>query len=237
MLSRPHTAVIVLGALSPLLASCGGDTSTSAAASRTTVAVAAGEDSCEVERTRLTAGAFTFAVTNKGSSTTEVYVYGQQQGRYTRVIGEVENIGPGTSRDLDVDLAGGSYEIACKPGQAGDGIRTSVTVSGEGASAVEGGDGGGGYDREIALSTDGTSITGLDGGATTGERIEFTLANGAGGPRVLEVKNPDGGVAGEVEIEAGATGKLVVELGTSGTWQVIVEGKGLDDLVVPLPVR
>ena len=121
----------------------------------------------------------TLAVTNKGSSTTEVYVYGEDDGEYTRVIGEVENIGPGTSRDLEVDLAGGSYEVACKPGQSGHGIRTPITVSGEGASSSAK---SGGYDREIELSTDGATITGLDGGATSGERIEFTLTNGADGP-------------------------------------------------------
>jgi len=232
VLSRPYAAVLFLGALSPLLASCGGDDAGARSASGTTVAVAAGDDSCDVERTELKAGAVTLDVTNKGSSTTEVYVYGEDDGRYTRVIGEVENIGPGTSRDLDVDLAGGSYEVACKPGQSGDGIRTPITVSGEGASSSE----QSAYDREIELSTDGKTITGLDGGASSGERIEFTLTNGADGPRVLEVKNPDGGVAGEVDVEAGATGEVVVELDAPGTWQVIVEGDGLADLVAQLPV-
>jgi uncharacterized cupredoxin-like copper-binding protein len=232
VLSRPYAAVLFLGALSPLLASCGGDDAGPASASGTTVAVAAGDDSCDVERTELKAGAVTLDVTNKGSSATEVYVYGEDDGTYTRVIGEVENIGPGTSRDLDVDLAGGSYEVACKPGQSGDGIRTPITVSGEGASSSE----ESAYDREIELSTDGKTITGLDGGASSGERIEFTLTNGADGPRVLELKNPDGGVAGEVDVEAGATGEIVVELDAPGTWQVIVEGDGLADLVAQLPV-
>jgi uncharacterized cupredoxin-like copper-binding protein len=235
VLSRPYAAVLFLGALSPLLASCGGDDAGPASASGTTVAVAAGDDSCDVERTEVEAGAVTLAVTNKGSSTTEVYVYGEDDGEYTRVIGEVENIGPGTSRDLDVDLAGGSYEVACKPGQSGDGIRTRLTVSGERASSTEEGEESG-YDREIELATDGQAITGLDGGATTGERIEFKLTNGADGPRVLELKNPDGGVAGEVEVAAGATGEMVVELDAPGTWQVIVEGDGLEDLVAQLPV-
>jgi uncharacterized cupredoxin-like copper-binding protein len=233
VLSRP--SVLILGALTPLLASCGGDGGGAAASSRTTVAVAAGDDSCDVERTELDAGAVTLAVTNKGSSTTEVYVYGERDGEYTRVIGEVENIGPGTSRDLDVDLSGGSYEIACKPGQRGDGIRTPITVVGEGDSSTEEGSESG-YDREIALSTDGRTITGPDGGAAIGERIEFKLSNGAAGSRILELKNPGGGVAGEVEIGAGATGELVVELDAPGTWQIIVEGDGVDDLVAQLPV-
>jgi uncharacterized cupredoxin-like copper-binding protein len=235
VLSRPSAPVLLLGVLVPLLAACGGDGGGAAASSGTTVAVAAGDDSCDVERTELEAGAVTLAVTNKGSSTTEVYVYGERDGKYTRVVGEVENIGPGTSRDLDVDLSGGSYEIACKPGQRGDGIRTPIRVGGKGASSAEEGEESG-YDREIELSTDGTAITGLDGGAAVGERIEFTLSNGADGARVLELKNPDGGVAGEVEIKSGATGELVVELDAPGTWQVIVEGDGVGDLVAQLPV-
>jgi iron uptake system component EfeO len=229
VLSR--SALLLVGALSPLLAGCGDDVGSSSAPG-TTVAVAAGDESCEVERTKLRAGAVTLAVTNKGTSTTEVYVYGEKDGAFTHVIGEVENIGPGTSRRLDVDLSGGSYEIACKPGQKGDGIRTPITVSGEAAESGE----ESGYDREIELSTDGTTITGLDGDASKGERIEFTLSNGADGPRVLELKNPDGGVAGEVEVARGATGEVVVELDAPGTWQVIVEGDGLDDLVAELPV-
>jgi iron uptake system component EfeO len=235
MPARPSVAVLFLGALSPLVVSCGGTDAGSSSGSGATVAVAAAEDSCAVERTELDAGAVTFAVTNKGSSTTEVYVYGEDGSKYTRVIGEVENIGPGTSRNLDVDLSGGSYEVACKPGQSGDGIRTRITVSGEGGES-EGEGEESGYDREIELSTDGTTITGLDGGANSGERIEFKLTNGADGPRTLELKDPDGGVAGEVQVEAGATGEIVIDLDAAGPWQVIVEGDGLEDLVAPLPV-
>jgi iron uptake system component EfeO len=232
VLSRPSAAAVLLGAL-PFVVSCGGGDVETDARTTTTVAVAAGEDSCDVERTDLEAGAVTFAVTNEGSSTTEVYVYGEDDGEFTRVVAEVENIGPGISRDLEADLAAGSYEIACKPGQTGDGIRTPITVTG-GGSAGESEEAG--YDREIELSTDGATITGLDGGATTGERIEFTLTNEADGVRILELKDPEGSVAGEVEVEPGATGEVVVDLDAAGTWQAIVEGEGLEDLVAGLAV-
>ena len=232
MLSRPSVAAVVLGAL-PFVVSCGGGDAETGSRTTTTVAVAAGEDSCDVERTELEAGAVTFAVTNEGSSTTEVYVYGEDEGEFTRVVAEVENIGPGISRDLETDLAAGSYEIACKPGQTGDGIRTPISVTGEG-SAGESEEAG--YDREIELSTDGATISGLEGGATSGERIEFTLTNEADGVRILELKDPEGSVAGEVEVESGATGEVVIDLETAGTWQVIVEGVGLGDEVVELPV-
>jgi iron uptake system component EfeO len=44
------------------------------------------------------------------------------------VMTEKENIGPGTSATVAVDLAAGAYEVACKPGMTGDGIRTALTV-------------------------------------------------------------------------------------------------------------
>jgi iron uptake system component EfeO len=46
-----------------------------------------------------------------------------------RVMGEVENIAPGLSRELIVELAAGTYETACKPGMIGKGIRNAFTVS------------------------------------------------------------------------------------------------------------
>jgi iron uptake system component EfeO len=45
-----------------------------------------------------------------------------------RVLGEVENVGPGLSRDLVVELEEGSYTTACKPGMTGDGITSDFAV-------------------------------------------------------------------------------------------------------------
>lgn len=90
------------------------------------VAVAASDSSCELSATKLDAGPTTFQVTNKGSKVTEFYVYAEGD----RIMGEVENVGPGLSRDLVVDLPKGSYEGACKPGMVGDGIRQTLSVTG-----------------------------------------------------------------------------------------------------------
>jgi iron uptake system component EfeO len=46
-------------------------------------------------------------------------------------MAEVENIAPGLSRELLAELPAGTYEAACKPGMIGDGIRTTLTVTGE----------------------------------------------------------------------------------------------------------
>ncbi|MDQ6873727.1 MAG: cupredoxin domain-containing protein [Actinomycetota bacterium] len=105
-----------------LLAGC------TATGGRSTVTVRATDTVCAVSKTKLAPGSYTFTVTNKGTTTTEVYVYGRSGGGFTRIIGEKEDIGPGTSATLRADLAKGSYQVACKPGQRGDGIRTTVAV-------------------------------------------------------------------------------------------------------------
>jgi len=233
-LSTRHALCLLVGA-SPLLLACGQGTPT-AGATDSAVAVAASDDGCALDRTDLEAGEVTFSVTNKGSSVTEVYVYGEEDGEYSKVLSEVENIGPGTSQELRVSLPAGSYEVACKPGQTGDGIRTPVTVSGEAAGSANSESSEEGYDREIELATDGTTLTGLTGGAEEGEVIEFKLTNNSAAARTLELKDPSGAVAGEVEVAPGSTEETVVELAAPGTWQVIVEGDGAEDIVSELAV-
>ncbi|MCW2605371.1 MAG: Iron uptake system component EfeO [Frankiales bacterium] len=94
------------------------------------VEVKAGEKACALSRTDLTAGTNVFRITNTGSGTTEVYVY---EG--TRIVTEKEDIAPGLDYELTVDLDAGSYEVACKPGGTGNGIRTAVRVAGDAAAA------------------------------------------------------------------------------------------------------
>jgi iron uptake system component EfeO len=116
-------ACLALGALALTgLAACGEKT-----AKGQQVAVTASDTACEVARTELPAGAHTFSVTNKGSKITEFYVYAKDGS----IKGEVENIGPGATRDVHVELTAGEYEGACKPGMKGDGIRARLTVTGE----------------------------------------------------------------------------------------------------------
>src|SRR5919205_754930 len=74
----------------------------------------------------LLGGSLAACSTDGGNKVTEFYVYAPGD----RVMGEVENIAPGLSRQLHVELPAGSYETACKPGMIGKGIRTALTVSG-----------------------------------------------------------------------------------------------------------
>ena len=87
--------------------------------------IEATDDACDLSRTDLAAGITTFEITNAGSQVNEVYVYADGD----RIVTEKENIGPGTSYELTVDLTEGDYEVACKPGMVGDGIRTGVVVA------------------------------------------------------------------------------------------------------------
>jgi high-affinity iron transporter len=127
----PSAAVATAAAAAVLLVlvGCGGSGSSEAKAGA--VGVSASDTACETTHASVAAGNRTFSVRNDGSEVTEVYVYGTGD----RVMGEVENIGPGTRRDLVVELPPGSYEVACKPGMTGDGIRKPLTVSGAAVSA------------------------------------------------------------------------------------------------------
>jgi iron uptake system component EfeO len=120
-------------ALALLTSACGGGSGDDAATAIDAIPVAATDDACEVEAAELEAGTHEFAVTNSGSKITEFYVYAEGD----RVMAEVENIAPGLSRDLLVELPAGEYETVCKPGMIGDGIRNDLVVTGEAAQLSE----------------------------------------------------------------------------------------------------
>ncbi|MBI0296200.1 peptidase M75 family protein [Streptomyces sp. PRKS01-29] len=92
------------------------------------IQVTASDSACEVSRTSFPAGHVKLAVENKGSKVTEVYVYAPGD----RIVTERENIGPGTRASINAEVKAGSYEIACKPGMKGHGIRQKVSATGKG---------------------------------------------------------------------------------------------------------
>jgi iron uptake system component EfeO len=122
-------------ALAVLTAACGGsdDGGGDGSAAADAIPVSATDDTCDVDATELEPGTHEFSVTNSGSKVTEFYVYAEGD----RVMAEVENLAPGRSRDLLVELPAGQYETACKPGMIGDGIRNGLTVTGESAQLPE----------------------------------------------------------------------------------------------------
>ena len=55
---------------------------------------------CDLDSTEAQTGDVDFSVTNNGTKVTEFYVYGNNN----RVLGEVENIGPGVTGNLTVEI-------------------------------------------------------------------------------------------------------------------------------------
>lgn len=90
------------------------------------ISVVSSDDACEIATSAASRGNMVFEVTNEGSQVTEFYLY-ESDGR--SIVGEVEDIGPGLSRRLVVQVEPGEYVTACKPGMVGDGIRAGFTVT------------------------------------------------------------------------------------------------------------
>ncbi|MEU3710201.1 iron uptake system protein EfeO [Streptomyces catenulae] len=95
------------------------------------IEVTASDSACELSADTFPAGHVRFAVQNKGAKVTEVYVYAPGD----RIVTERENIGPGTRAEITAEIKPGHYEVACKPGMKGNGIRKKVTADGKGADA------------------------------------------------------------------------------------------------------
>ena len=91
-----------------------------------TIQVVSSDSECKVSAGSVPSGNLTFTVKNEGAEVTEFYLLAADG---LRIVGEVENIGPGLSRNLVVNAPAGSYTTACKPGMEGDGIRGALEVT------------------------------------------------------------------------------------------------------------
>jgi iron uptake system component EfeO len=87
------------------------------------IAVSATDNECVVTTPTAASGTVTFQVTNGGSESTEFYILAEDG---LRIVGEVENIGPGLKRDLVIEVTPGTYYTVCKPGMVGTGIGNAV---------------------------------------------------------------------------------------------------------------
>lgn len=116
------------------LAACGdSDDEKGAGKAAGNTTIRATDTVCELGKKDFKAGTTTFAVSNKGTKVTEVYVYAPGD----KIVSERENIGPGTTADLTVQLNAGKYQVACKPGMVGKGIRQDITVTGSADHAAD----------------------------------------------------------------------------------------------------
>ncbi|MBS1838305.1 MAG: PbrT family lead (Pb2+) uptake porter [Actinobacteria bacterium] len=125
------TAALLLGACTDNVKESASPKGGAAKATRVTVTDTG--SACELSRTEAPSGNVVFSVTNQGSEVSEFYLLAAD-GK--AIVGEVENIGPGLSRDLVVRAEPGRYVTSCVPGMKGDGHRGSFTVSDSGESAA-----------------------------------------------------------------------------------------------------
>lgn len=122
-----YLAVLAAAVLPLTLAAC---TENNAAAASGPIKVSSTDDACTLSTQKTKSGNITFAIQNDGKQVTEFYLLAEDG---LRIVAEVENIGPGLTRNLVVTAPAGKYTTACKPGMQGDGIRAAfeVTESGE----------------------------------------------------------------------------------------------------------
>ncbi|MEU1792310.1 iron uptake system protein EfeO [Streptomyces sparsogenes] len=125
MRAARSSAVTAVAAIASL-AAVSGCAEKSDAKGSDAIRITASDDACEVSRTTFPAGHVKLAVENKGSKVTEVYVYAPGD----RIVTERENIGSGLKASITAEIKAGTYEIACKPGMKGHGIRQKITVTG-----------------------------------------------------------------------------------------------------------
>lgn len=203
------TRRIALATTAVLIAAVGG-TACSGGKADTTATVTGTDTSCELAKDILDAGTIAFEFTNDGKKVSELYVL-KENGD---TVGEVENVGPGTTSTLKVDLVAGDYKIRCKPGQSGAGISQPFEVTGSGGTATAK------ADRTITFDAVDFTYKSLDlKGIAAGDTIRFVMENTGNQPHEFEVLDPKGDAIGEVAaVEKGKTGGATVTFEKAGTY-------------------
>ncbi|MFH8340833.1 iron uptake system protein EfeO [Streptomyces sp. AM6-12] len=125
---RPTVIAAATAAALTALSAC---TAKSEAGGGDAIRVTAADSACDTSATSVPAGQVTLKIENKGSRATEVEILFPDD----RIVSEKENIGPGTKYTLTAEVKAGSYEIACRPGMKGHGVRQKLTVTGGSAAA------------------------------------------------------------------------------------------------------
>ncbi|MGW7042364.1 iron uptake system protein EfeO [Streptomyces avermitilis] len=119
-------SVVTAAATAAALTAVTGCTEKSTASGSDAIQVTAADSKCETSTKSVPAGQVTLKIENKGSKATEVEIVFPDD----RIVSEKENIGPGTKYTLTAEVKAGSYEIACRPGMKGHGVRQKLTVTG-----------------------------------------------------------------------------------------------------------
>ncbi|MEU3249044.1 MULTISPECIES: iron uptake system protein EfeO [unclassified Streptomyces] len=119
-------SVVTAAATAAALAAVTGCTEKSDAGDGDAIQVTAADSKCTTSAKSVPAGQVTLKIENKGSQATEVEILFPDD----RIVSEKENIGPGTKYTLTAEVKAGSYEIACRPGMKGLGVRQKLAVTG-----------------------------------------------------------------------------------------------------------
>jgi len=137
--ARALFAVCVSTAALLALSACvANDPTTSADSDAIALTVDSSSSDCTVSASEAPSGNVSFSIENTGDQVTEFYLLADDE---LRIVGEVENIGPGITRDLVVQARPGDYFTVCKPGMVGAGIgKAAFTVTDSGAELVADGD-------------------------------------------------------------------------------------------------
>jgi len=137
MTPRRLTTGLSLGAVA-LLALTGCVANNPGGADSTALKVDSSASDCAVSASEAPSGNVVFTVSNSGDQVTEFYLLADDG---LRIVGEVENIGPGIERNLVVQARPGDYFTVCKPGMIGAGIgKSAFTVTDSGKDFALDGD-------------------------------------------------------------------------------------------------
>ena len=130
MTQRRIVAGLSLGAVA-MLALTGCVANNPGGTDATALTVDSSATDCAVSSGEAPSGNVVFTVSNSGDQVTEFYLLADDG---LRIVGEVENIGPGIERNLVVQARPGDYFTVCKPGMIGAGVgKTAFTVTDSGA--------------------------------------------------------------------------------------------------------
>jgi len=130
-----RAAALVVGVILPMLYGCTTNISNVGAGHRT-ITVTSTDNSCDLSTDTAPAGNLVYKVTNSGSGVIAFYLY---DPRKQRIVGRVEDIAPGLSRDLVMNLPAGTYVRTCETDTVADGGSGDFTVTGSDEHGAESG--------------------------------------------------------------------------------------------------
>ncbi|MDO5498623.1 MAG: iron uptake system protein EfeO [Propionibacteriaceae bacterium] len=131
-------ALVTVATMMAVAAGCT-DRATAQASDSQRISVQATDNDCIVSAGDAPAGRLSFTITNRGTQVTEFMLMGPHG---IGILGTVEDLAPGLTRELVLTVPSGQYLAACRPGMTGDGIRQQFKV--HGSTELEGTD-----DREL----------------------------------------------------------------------------------------